>query len=72
MDRTLLINMVEKAAKFRKEASIPRDYISHALEEIENGKIEVERYPTGNPSLKAVYDIASRMYAESVSGNAVH
>jgi len=57
-----LVELVEGAAMARKDAPIPRDYILDALEKIEKGYIEIEKYPTGHPSLKEVYDIASEMY----------
>ena len=57
-----LVDFVEQTAQIRKEPPVPRDYILDALEKIEAGEIEVEKYPTGYPSLSAVYKVASEMY----------
>lgn len=63
----VLVGMVEKAAMVREDPRVPRDYIIQALEDIDAGRVEVERYPLGKPTLRGVYDIASRMYFSSVS-----
>lgn len=64
---TEIIELVEGAALARKEPKIPRDFITEALERVNSGKEIVERYPTGAPSLKGVYNIASRLYKESTA-----
>jgi len=60
-----LIKLVEEVAIERGDESVPRDYIVEALEKIELGDIEVKRYPTGLPTLKGVYEIASKLYKEN-------
>ena len=62
-----LIELIEKSAKARGESFVPRDYIVEALEKIENGEIDVERYPTGVPSLKGVYAAAQKIYEECIA-----
>jgi len=57
-----LIELVENAAKARKDAPLPRKYIIDALKKIDNGDVEVERYPMGHPSLKGAYKIALELY----------
>jgi len=57
-----LIRMIEAAAEIRGELPVPRDFIVEALEKIGCGEETVERYPTGVPSLKDVFDIASKIY----------
>lgn len=52
------IELVESAIEMRGEDSVPRDFISEALEKIERGEVEIERYPSGAPMLKAVADLA--------------
>ena len=59
-----LVELVESAAKIRGEPTVPRDYIVEALDKIDKKEVEVERYPTGIPSLKNVYDLASKIYKE--------
>jgi hypothetical protein len=59
-----LVELVEKAAKARGETTVPRDYIVEALERLQCGELQVERYPGGAPSLKGVYEIANRLYTE--------
>jgi len=64
MDHELqeLIRMIEATAEIRGELPVPRDFIVEALERIGCGEETVERYPAGGPSLKGVFDIASRIY----------
>ena len=62
MTESSLIELVENVAKARKDAPLPREYIVDALGKIENGDVDVERYPMGSPSLKGVYEIALRLY----------
>ncbi len=62
MTESSLIELIEDVAKVRKDMPLPREYIIDALKKIEDGDIEVERYPMGNPSLKGVYDIALELY----------
>ncbi len=57
-----LIEFVENAAKVRKDTPLPREYIIDALKKIDNGDVEVERYPMGSPSLKGVYEVALELY----------
>lgn len=53
-----LADLVEGAAMMRKDPPIPREFIDQALRKIDAKEIKVERYPSGEPSLKAVYDVA--------------
>lgn len=58
-----LIALIEQSAKARgEEPLVPRKFIAKALEKIENGGEEVEKYPTGAPSLKGVYEIAVKLF----------
>lgn len=66
MSLTELIGLVEQAAEARGEPTIPREFVVEALQRIELGKESVRRYPTGAPSLKGVYDIASKLHREGV------
>ncbi len=62
-----LVELVENTAKVRGEMEIPREFIVKALEKIEAGGTEVERYPSGHPSLRSVFEIAVELQAEAVS-----
>ncbi len=62
-----LTELVEEAAKARKRPAIAREFIEEALTRIDSGLEEVERYPTGKPSLSAVYEIADRLQATKLS-----
>jgi hypothetical protein len=62
MKENSLAELVEDAAKARNDAKVPREYINDALNRIERGQTEVERYPTGHPTLKGVYGIALELY----------
>lgn len=64
-----LIALVRDSAKARNEPPVPRQYIIEALRRIETEQEKVMHYPTGAPSLKAVYDIATRLESESVVEN---
>lgn len=57
-----LIELVEESAIAREDSPVPRDYIVEALEMIENGELDIETYPSGLPSLKAVYRVAKNLY----------
>ena len=60
-----LTQIVEDAATLREEPSIPRKFIEKALSRIDNGlELEdVECYPTGEPTLKGIYQVAARLEA---------
>jgi hypothetical protein len=65
-----IAEMVEVAAKARSEDPAPRDFINEVLDKIDSGEIglsEDERYPTGAPSLRVVYNLAKKLYQESTS-----
>ena len=53
-----LVNLVEKAAEARDDPVVPREHIVKVLGDIDNGACEVERYPTGLPTLRGVYELA--------------
>jgi DNA replicative helicase MCM subunit Mcm2 (Cdc46/Mcm family) len=57
------VALVEGAAKLRKEAHVQRKFVEEALELVEAGQKQVERYPGGHPSLKAIYDLAATLEA---------
>jgi len=54
--------LVEAAAVLRGEDSVPRGFIVEALELVESGQKTVPMYPSGAPSLKAIYDLALCLY----------
>lgn len=62
-----LVELIEETAKIRGDDPIPREFIEKALEKIETGEIEVERYPMGDPSLSGVYEIASQLYVDTMT-----
>jgi hypothetical protein len=53
-----MIELVKRAAEIRGDIPISREFIKEALKGIKSGKFEASKYPTGEPSLKDVYDIA--------------
>lgn len=57
----LMTKMVEGAAQARNEPPVARKHIEEALRRIDAGKETVQVYPSGRPSLKAVYDVAARL-----------
>ena len=61
MTHETLIQLVQEAAVARGEPRLHERFIKLALTRIERGEEAVEQYPTGRPSLKGVYDIASRL-----------
>lgn len=67
MDDLIFVAMVEAAAEHRKEPSIPREFIVKAVERIHEGKENVVRYPSGNPPLTDVFEIAKRLRDESMT-----
>jgi len=67
-DKTLA-ELVENAAKVRKNLPVERKYIDEALSRIDAGQEEVDSYPLGGPSLKGVYEIAARIESESMDKN---
>jgi hypothetical protein len=60
---------VEHAAKFRGETPVARRWIDEAIRRIDAGEETVARYPNGKPSLKGVFDIATRLESESAIKN---
>ncbi len=62
-----MVDLVLKAADAREDPKIPREFVLEALEKIEAGEIEVERYPSGAPNLKAVYLIARRLRLKAMN-----
>ncbi len=64
-----LIELVEGAARARRQPSIPRHFIEEALQRIDSGKEDIDRYPSGSPSLKDIYDIAMRIECASATKN---
>ncbi len=65
-----MAELVEVAAKARNEEPVPRDFINEILEKISSGEIKLtedEKYPTGAPSLRVVYNLAKKLYQESTS-----
>ncbi|NNM83797.1 hypothetical protein HKL94_01075 [Candidatus Parcubacteria bacterium] len=62
-----LTELVENAARVRKDPVVPREFIETALARIEDGLEEVERYSTDKPSPKGVYEIATRLQAEKTT-----
>ncbi|PIR98331.1 MAG: hypothetical protein COT88_02350 [Candidatus Colwellbacteria bacterium CG10_big_fil_rev_8_21_14_0_10_41_28] len=56
--------LVEGAAEARGEAPIPRDFIVEAMEKIELGEEQAERYPTGMPTLKSIFEVGKKLYEE--------
>lgn len=60
-----LVELAEKSALARAGIPIAREYIEEAIMLIESGEEEVVRYPSGQPSLKGIYEIAARL--ESVA-----
>ena len=69
MADTSLIELVEQAAKARNEPPVPRRYIEEALQRIDAGQEDVVRYPTGSPSLGAVYDVAVGLESKTATKN---
>ena len=60
-----LVEMAEGAAKARGEIPVPREFIIKALQKIETGDVDIERYPTGQPSLKGIFKLAAELQAET-------
>lgn len=64
-----LAELVEGAAQARNEPAVARQHIEDALRRIEAGQEEVAKYPTGKPTLKGVYDLATKLEAEGATKN---
>ncbi|HVV14891.1 MAG TPA: hypothetical protein VHD55_00580 [Candidatus Paceibacterota bacterium] len=60
-----MVKLVEDTAQGRGDTPVPREYIERALEEINQGKHAVKTYPTGAPTLTAVYAVAVMLYAKT-------
>ncbi len=58
-----LLELVEQGARMRKQPPVARKYIEEACLSILRGDEEatVERYSTGAPTLRSIYDIATRL-----------
>jgi hypothetical protein len=63
------VTLVQGAIQARGERPIPRRFIRDALETIERDEVEVERYPTGAPSLRAVATVAAALQAEATTNH---
>jgi hypothetical protein len=61
------VTLVQGAAQARGEQPTSRDFIREAFEKIQRGEVEVERYPTGAPSLRAVATVATALQAEATT-----
>ncbi len=58
------VELVEDTARARGDKAILRKFILAAIQGIETGEEDVDRYPITNaPSLKGVYEIAARLEA---------
>jgi hypothetical protein len=64
MDDLIFVATVEAAAERREEPPIPREFIVKAVERIREGKENVVLYPSGDPPLMDVFDIAKRLRDE--------
>ena len=64
IENSKMIELVEVAAQVRHDPKVPQDFIFEALERVNRGQEVVEEYPLGAPSLKGIYDIATRLYSE--------
>jgi len=67
MAELFYISLVESAAKLRGDPPVARQYIEEAMQQIDSRKeVEVDRYPTGRPSLKGIYDVAARLATKTI------
>jgi hypothetical protein len=55
--------LVEGSAEARGNPPVERRFITEALQRIADKLEVVPRYPTGSPTLKGIYDIATRLEA---------
>ncbi len=60
---------VEEWSAVMRKIPVPRKFISAALALIESGEVEVEKYPTGEPSLTAVYELAAELEGVDATKN---
>jgi len=62
-----LVGIVEEAADVRGDPKVPRDYVVDAVERVESGKEEVQRFESGFPSPQDIYDLAARLYDKATN-----
>ena len=55
--------MVNGAATARGEPVLPENVIEEAYSRVKIGIAECHKYPTGEPSLKGIYEIAKELNA---------
>ena len=61
-----IVDLIEKVAKkVWKVPEIPREFIIEALDRIEDGQERVETYPSGQPTMRAVYAVAVQLQSAS-------
>jgi hypothetical protein len=60
-DGSVLVDLVEAAAKARGDPFVPRAAIAAAIDRITEGWEKVRCYPTGAASLKDVYQFAAKI-----------
>lgn len=60
---------VEDWVKTMGEQPVPREYINAALGQIETHQVEVRMYPSGEPSVRAVYELATKLESADATKN---
>lgn len=59
------IQTVKFAAQMRNEPDIDDKWLIKAGELIDSNQVEVDRYPMGHPTAKAVWDLAVKLMQQS-------
>ncbi len=60
------VEMIQRGAELRGDKFVSKKYIKKALSLIEEGKVEVEKYPTGVPTLLGAYQVALNLYKKDI------
>ncbi len=61
--------LVEGAAQARGNPPVARSFIEEALRKINANEVEVTKYPSGSPTLRAVYEVAVLLESEATVKN---
>jgi hypothetical protein len=56
-----IVDIVNGAAKARGEPPLSSESIEEAVDRVESGIADCDRYPTGAPCLKGLYEIAKEL-----------
>lgn len=61
-----LAQFAQNAARLRGDPEVELRFFTEAVAQIERSAVSVERYPSGSPTVKGIYEIAVRLAEEAV------